>query len=43
MKYVSWTFGLSFAVLLFGAALVANIGGSQMTEMRGAWVAQAMR
>jgi hypothetical protein len=34
---------MSFAALLFGAAVVANIGGSQMPEMRGAWVAKALR
>jgi hypothetical protein len=43
MKYLSLAFGMSFAVFLFGAAVVANIGGSQMPEMRGAWIAQALR
>jgi hypothetical protein len=30
-------------VLLFGAAMVANVSDSSMSHVRGAWVAQAMR
>jgi hypothetical protein len=30
-------------VLLFGAALVANVSDSSLSQVRGAWVAQAMR
>ncbi len=30
-------------VLLFGAAMVANLSDSSMPQVRGAWVAQAMR
>jgi hypothetical protein len=35
--------GLSFAVLLFGAAMIANVSQSSMPQLRGAWVAQALR
>jgi hypothetical protein len=30
-------------VLLFGAATVANVGESSLPQLRGAWVAQALR
>jgi hypothetical protein len=30
-------------VLLFGAAMVANVSDSSLSHVRGAWVAQAMR
>jgi hypothetical protein len=30
-------------VLLFGAATIANVGDSSLPQLRGAWVAQAMR
>jgi hypothetical protein len=43
MRHASLAFGLSVVFLLFGAALAANVGGSHMPEMRGAWVAQALR
>ena len=42
MRQIPAIFGLSVALLLLSAAVVANIGG-QMQEMRGAWVAQALR
>jgi hypothetical protein len=35
--------GLSLAVLLFGAAMIANVSESPMPQVRGAWVAQALR
>jgi hypothetical protein len=35
--------GLSFTMVLFSAAIVANVGGGHMPEMRGAWIAQALR
>jgi hypothetical protein len=35
--------GLSFALLLFGAAMIANVSESPMPQVRGAWVAQALR
>jgi hypothetical protein len=35
--------GLSFAVLLFGVAMIANVSQSPMPQLRGAWVAQALR
>jgi hypothetical protein len=44
---MSWNWGellgLSFAVLLFGAAMIANVSDSTMPEVRGAWVAKALR
>lgn len=44
---MSWNWrellGLSFAVLLFGAALIANVSESRMPELRGAWVAKVLR
>jgi hypothetical protein len=43
MRHASLAFGLSIAFLLFGVAIAANIRGTQMPEMRGAWVTQAMR
>ena len=30
-------------VLLFGAAMVANVSDGSMSQVRGAWVAQAIR
>jgi hypothetical protein len=30
-------------MLLFGAAMVANVSDSSLSQVRGAWVAQAMR
>jgi hypothetical protein len=30
-------------VLLFGAAMVANLSDSSMSHVRGAWITQAMR
>jgi hypothetical protein len=43
MKQMSLVFGLSVAFLLFSAAIASNISGSNMPEMRGAWIAQALR
>jgi hypothetical protein len=43
MRQASVMFGLSVALLLFGAGIAANLGKGQMPEMRGAWVAQALR
>ena len=43
MKQIPLVFGLSVAFLLFGAAIAANIAGNHMPEMRGAWMAQALR
>jgi hypothetical protein len=44
---MSWNWGellgLSFAVLLFGAAMIANVSDSPMREVRGAWVAKVLR
>jgi hypothetical protein len=44
---MSWNWGellgLSFAVLLFGAAMIANVSESPMSHVRGAWVTQALR
>ncbi|MEH2520806.1 hypothetical protein V1279_006379 [Bradyrhizobium sp. AZCC 1610] len=44
---MSWNWGellgLSFAVLLFGAALIANVSEGPMQEVRGAWVAKVLR
>jgi hypothetical protein len=34
---------LAVFVLLFGAAMVANVSDSSLSQVRGAWVAQAMR
>jgi hypothetical protein len=42
MRQIPTLFGLTLALLLLSAAVAANFGG-QMPEMRGAWVAQAMR
>ena len=42
MRQIPLVVGLSVAFLLLSAATAANIGG-QMPEMRGAWVAQALR
>jgi hypothetical protein len=42
MRQIPFVVGLSVAFLLMSAAIAANIGG-QMPEMRGAWVAQALR
>ena len=43
MRQIPLVFGLSVAFLLMSAAIAANIGGSNMLEMRGAWIAQALR
>jgi hypothetical protein len=43
MRRASLAFGLGIGFILLGAAIAANIGGSQMPEMRGAWITQAMR
>ena len=43
MRQVSTLFGLTLGFLLFSAAIAANISGHAMPEMRGAWVAQALR
>jgi hypothetical protein len=44
---MSWNWGellgLSFAVLLFGAAIMANVSEGPMQEVRGAWVAKVLR
>jgi len=42
MRQIPLVFGLGVAFLLLGAAIAANIGG-HMPEMRGAWIAQALR
>lgn len=42
MSRIPLVFGLSMTFLLLSAAIAANIGG-HMPEMRGAWVAQALR
>lgn len=42
MKQIPLVLGLSVAFLLLSAAIAANIGGP-MPEMRGAWIAQALR
>jgi|tagenome__1003787_1003787.scaffolds.fasta_scaffold20746554_4 hypothetical protein len=34
---------LSVFVVLFGAALIGTMGSGSMPQMKGAWVAQAMR
>jgi hypothetical protein len=34
---------LAVFVFLFGAAMVANVSDSSLSQVRGAWVAQAMR
>jgi hypothetical protein len=34
---------LTMFVLLFGAAMVANVTDGRLNQLRGAWVAQAMR
>jgi hypothetical protein len=36
-------FWLVVFVLLFGAAMVANVSDSSLLQVRGAWVAQAIR
>jgi hypothetical protein len=43
MKRTSLVLGLSLGFLLFSAAIIANVGGNHMPQMRGAWVAQALR
>jgi hypothetical protein len=43
MRQMPLVLGLSIAFLLLSAAIAANVGGSSMLEMRGAWVAQALR
>ena len=42
MRQIPLVVELSVVFLLLSAAIAANIGG-QMPEMRGAWVAQAIR
>jgi len=42
MRQIPLVVGFSVAFLLLSAAIAANIGG-QMPEMRGAWVAHALR
>jgi hypothetical protein len=34
---------LTFLVLLFGAAMIANVGEGPMHEHRGSWVTHALR
>lgn len=34
---------LTIFVLLFGAALIANVSDGSLSHLRGAWVTQAMR
>jgi hypothetical protein len=34
---------LAIFVLLFGAAMIANVSDGSLSNVRGAWVAQAMR
>jgi hypothetical protein len=34
---------LTIFVLLFGAALLANVSDGSLSRVRGAWVTQAMR
>ena len=34
---------LTIFVLLFGAALIANLSDGSLSRVRGAWVTQAMR
>ena len=43
MKQISLALGLGVALLLFSAAIASNFGGYNMSEMRGAWIAQAFR
>ena len=43
MRQVSFAFCLGVGFLLFGAALAANVGGTHMPEMRGAWITKAWR
>jgi hypothetical protein len=44
---MSWNWrdvvGLSLAALLFAAGLLANVYGGSVSQLRGAWVAQAIR
>lgn len=44
---MSWNWGdllgLSFAVLLLGAAMIANVSEGPMREVRGAWVGKVLR
>jgi len=42
MRRVPFAVGLGVAFLLLSAAVAANIGG-HMPEMRGAWLAHALR
>jgi len=42
MRQIPFVVGPSVAFLLLSAAIAANIGGN-MPEMRGAWIAQALR
>jgi hypothetical protein len=34
---------IAIAALLFGAAIWANVSGSSVSQLRGAWVSQAIR
>jgi hypothetical protein len=34
---------LAIFVLLFGAAMIANVSEGSLSQVRGAWVTQAMR
>jgi hypothetical protein len=43
MRQMPLVLGLSVFFLLLSAAIAANVGGRSMLEMRGAWVAQAIR
>jgi hypothetical protein len=43
MRQMPLVLGLSVVFLLLSAAIAANVGGRSMLEMRGAWVAQALR
>jgi hypothetical protein len=46
-KRLSWSWrdlvGLTFAALLLGAAIVANVSDGPMREQRGSWVTHALR
>jgi hypothetical protein len=42
MKNLYFAIGICMACVLVSAGIAANIGGS-MQEMRGAWIARAVR
>ena len=43
MRQLPFVLELSVVFLLLSAAIAANVTGSGMFEMRGAWVAQSFR